>query len=259
MKLKPVGIALLSALVFSAQASDELIKKVKSVNNGRFATSDVKVLRAVPADSMKGLYEVSIDGRVLIMDNQAKFGVVGDLYDLTSMRNLTQENKMEAIKTKANQIIPTMPEDVFVTFKAKGETKATLTVFTDPTCFYCRKLHAEVGKLNEAGITVKYVPYPREGELSKYGNKSEGFDKTRQITCASDQQTAMTQVKKGTDANQFVKSNYENACEEQVRTGIKFGKAIGFGGTPFLHLDNGDVIPGFQEASALIPRMITKQ
>ena len=258
MKLKLVGLAIVSALAFSAQANQELIDKVKSINNGRFATADIQVLREVPAASMKGLYEVVVNGQVLVMDSDAHYGIVGDLYDLTTMTNLTQEKKMEAIKAKAASVIPTIPEDVFISFKPSGEKKATLTVFTDPTCGYCRKLHGEIEQLTAAGIEVRYVPYPRQGEFDQQGKITAGFEKTRQVTCAPDQSLAMTEVKGGTDAGKYVKASYSKACEDQVREGIKFGKSIGFGGTPFLHLDNGDIIPGYQPADALIKRMVGK-
>jgi thiol:disulfide interchange protein DsbC len=256
MKRKLIGLAIASAMAFSAQASEDLIKKVQTINNGRFATAEIVVLGEVPAPSMKGLFEVSVNGQVLIMDSDAHFGVVGDLYDLTTMTNLTQEKKLSAIKAKAAAVIPTIPKDILISFKSVGEKKATLTVFTDPTCGYCRKLHGEIGELNAAGIEVNYVPYPRQGELDPQGKATAGFEKTRQVTCATDTALAMTEVKGGTDAGKYVKASYDKACEDKVRDGIRFGKSIGFGGTPFLHLDNGDVIPGYQPAASLIQRMV---
>ena len=57
-------------------------------------------------------------------------------------------------------------EDMIV-FKPKGKTKAVLNVFTDVDCGYCRKLHREVSQLNDFGIEVRYLAYPRLESSSK--------------------------------------------------------------------------------------------
>ncbi|WP_414736189.1 thioredoxin fold domain-containing protein [Halomonas elongata] len=38
-----------------------------------------------------------------------------------------------------------------------------MTVFTDISCPYCQQLHQDIPQLNAAGITVHYLPYPRQG------------------------------------------------------------------------------------------------
>ncbi|HAH80198.1 MAG TPA: protein-disulfide isomerase, partial [Gammaproteobacteria bacterium] len=34
---------------------------------------------------------------------------------------------------------------------------------TDVDCGYCRKLHNEMAQINELGIEVRYLAYPRAG------------------------------------------------------------------------------------------------
>ena len=49
-----------------------------------------------------------------------------------------------------------------IVYKAPNE-KHSITVFTDISCGYCRKLHRELNDLLDAGITVKYLAFPRGG------------------------------------------------------------------------------------------------
>lgn len=65
-------------------------------------------------------------------------------------------------------------------FPATGEEKAVLNVFTDSSCPYCKKLHEEVSKLQEAGISVHYIPYPRGG------SRGPGYQELKQVWCAKD-------------------------------------------------------------------------
>uniref|UniRef100_A0A1I8AFG5 Thioredoxin-like_fold domain-containing protein n=1 Tax=Steinernema glaseri TaxID=37863 RepID=A0A1I8AFG5_9BILA len=73
--------------------------------------------------------------------------------------NLTEKAERVAIAKTINAI----PASEMVVYPAKGETKSHITVFTDTTCPYCHKLHAEVPELNKRGIEVRYVAFPRQG------------------------------------------------------------------------------------------------
>ena len=44
-----------------------------------------------------------------------------------------------------------------VVFDSIAERKASITVFTDIDCGFCRKLHQEVPSLNQMGVAVRYL------------------------------------------------------------------------------------------------------
>ena len=67
-----------------------------------------------------------------------------------------------------------------VVYPAIGETKSHITVFTDTTCPYCHKLHAEVPELNKRGIEVRYVAFPRQGL------GSPGDEQLQAVWCSKD-------------------------------------------------------------------------
>src|SRR5690606_21402114 len=54
-------------------------------------------------------------------------------------------------------------ESEMIIFEPDGERLATLTVFTDLDCPYCRRLHGEIEALNGMGIAVRYLAFPRQG------------------------------------------------------------------------------------------------
>src|SRR5690606_12134467 len=93
------------------------------------------------------------------------------------MRNLTAEVEAQAIKGVINDI----PTDELVVF-APPQPKTHVTVFTDVDCGFCRKLHEEVGQLNDLGIEVRYAAFPRAGMQSPTATTM------RSIWCAEDQQ-----------------------------------------------------------------------
>ena len=82
--------------------------------------------------------------------------------------------------TLRRQIFSTMDTDDFIVFKPEGETKAILNVFTDIDCGYCRKLHREVPALNQMGVEVRYLAYPRAGV------DSQSYKKIATAWCADD-------------------------------------------------------------------------
>jgi len=49
-----------------------------------------------------------------------------------------------------------------IVYKAPKE-EYQITVFTDSTCGYCRKLHKEIDGFLAEGISVRYMAFPRGG------------------------------------------------------------------------------------------------
>jgi thiol:disulfide interchange protein DsbC len=130
-------------------------------------------------------------------------------------------------------------KDDFITFSPKGETKASVVVFTDVDCGYCRKLHKEIPRLNEMGVEVKYLAYPRAG----IGSNS--YNKIASAWCAEDRQDAMNKLKAGEEIPMNVCES--NPVAEQFNIGIQ----AGLNGTPAIVLDSGELIPGYMPADKL--------
>ncbi len=182
-----------------------------------------------------GVYQVSVGPNVIYMSADAKYLFNGSLVDLTTRENLTEMAKNNA----RMQTLAKMDETAMIVFPAKGETKHTLTVFTDIDCPYCKKFHNEVATLNENGISVRYLAFPRSGP------QTPSYHKMVSIWCAKDRRQAMEDAKKGKDVT-------EAKCENPIMEQMIQAQNFGISGTPTLILDNGQMIPGYVPAQELI-------
>ena len=188
---------------------------------------------SVTESPIPGLYQVAYGTNVFYMTADGRYLVDGAMIDLSNRNNLTEtaraEGRVEAMKDVKR-------EDMIV-FPAEDE-RHVITVFTDIDCPYCQKLHDEVPQLNERGVTVQYMMFPRAGV------GSASFNKAVSAWCADDAQQALTDAKAR-------KPIEEKACDNPVRDQMALGEAVGVTGTPAIVLENGQLIPGYRPAKEL--------
>ena len=183
-----------------------------------------------------GLYVVHLqNGPTLHATKNGRYLIAGDLYKLSDqgLVNETQQAKMAKVES--------LPEKDMVIFKAENE-KAHITVFTDVDCGYCRMLHNDVASLNDMGITVRYLAYPRAGV------GSTAYRKMVSIWCSDDPKAWMTQAKLGQEVP-------ENKCVNPVASQYQLGNELGVRGTPSIVLDNGAFLPGYLPPQELAARL----
>ncbi|MFS1429142.1 thioredoxin fold domain-containing protein [Vibrio splendidus] len=129
-----------------------------------------------------------------------------------------------------------------VVYKAKNE-KASMVVFTDPTCPFCKKFHSEIEKYNEAGITVYYLFYPRHIGM---GMEDKNFKHAMKL---------MDSIWYNKDRNQAADDVFDGyrVSGEEVIEDIKnpafehylLGQIVGTEGTPRILMSNGDEMTGY--------------
>ena len=185
---------------------------------------------------LPGLYEAMLDSEVIYISADGRYVMMGDLRDIQTGKNLTEE-KRNQLRVDA---INSLDEKEMVVFAPQKETKEIVNVFTDVDCPYCAKFHQSVEKLNEAGIKVRYLAFPRAGV------GSDTYKTMVSVWCAKDKQKAMTAAK----ARQKVEPA---TCENSVDKEYELGKKIGVQGTPALVLSDGELIPGYVPPERLIP------
>lgn len=249
-----------SAEVFQARVNE----------NKNLATYGIEVQRAVTDFGFGDFYEVTLGGRdnaVLHIDQE--YLILGDVvkFENGTHNNVSQVYRSELQKEKVKEEVNSLDEKYFISYESTVEQNlGTLYVYTDTTCGYCRKLHLEIDQLLNEGIDVKYIAYPRSGseeqvpvsrdaEGNLVYNANKGLVDLSQVFCAEDSAQALTDVKAGTAGNKYDTASYKEnkaSCNEKVSEGYASGKRVGFGGTPFLYLDNGTVVPGYQPATAII-------
>lgn len=218
-------------------------------------TDDISVIKNTLALSMPGmpigsivpspvdgLYEVNIqDGQILYASADGQFFLTGDLYALTSkgLVNMGEQKRNDIRAAKISAI----DESEMIVYEAEGERKATLTVFTDVDCPYCRKLHAEVHLLNQEGIAVRYLAFPRTGL------DTETYFKMVAIWCSQDRINMFASASRGG-------SIPSEECANPVAEQYQLGQEVNVTGTPALVLEDGTILPGYVPAERLIAHIL---
>ncbi len=213
---------------FADSVSERLEARVSEFFEGSEVTS-------ISPSPVKGMYEVMLGPSLFYISEDGRYLMRGDMYDLEARRNLTDAKLALARKrvfgalTAGEQVVDFSPTD----------PKATLYVYTDIDCGYCRKLHREVPKLNKAGIAVRYLAFPRSGL------EGESFKKAAAVWCSADKRKAMTAAKQG-------KPVESGECKHPVAEQFNLGRAMGISGTPAMFTADGEQIGGYRPADELI-------
>ena len=220
---------------YSVEITPEYIDRIKQ----KFSSvrADLEVEKIEPSE-VEGIYQVTFkkNGSIYMAANGDHF-FSGDLFELSNGQivNVTEEKS----NGPRAELMAKVDRNDMVIFSPKGEVKASVSVFTDVDCGYCRKLHKEVPKLNEMGIEVKYLAYPRAG----IGSPS--YEKIASAWCSDDRKEAMNILKAGGSIDINVCKG--NPVADQYELGLK----VGLNGTPAIVLDSGRLIPGYMPAEQL--------
>jgi thiol:disulfide interchange protein DsbC len=223
-----------------AQQSDEMAwaqgLRDKLATTLTAATSSSVEIVAIARTPFAGLIEIELNtGETLFSDEKGDYLVTGDLFKAQEdgLVNLTAAAK----QGKVANWIAAVPEQEMIIFEP-DQTKATITVFTDVDCTYCRRLHGEIDAVLALGIRVRYVAYPRGGEAST------ALPKMISVWCSDDRKRSLTQAKHGQDLP-------TKTCDNHVLEHYNLGNKIGISGTPAIVLANGRVIPGYLDPTNL--------
>jgi thiol:disulfide interchange protein DsbC len=187
-----------------------------------------------------GISEVLVGPSVLYITNDGKYLFQGSLIDMATRTNLSEERRKDVRIAAINDF----GEDRMIIFPAE-KPRHTITVFTDIDCGYCRKLHNEIDKYNDKGITVRYLMFPRSGP------NSPSYDKAVSVWCEKDRRQALTDAKAG-------KALPKASCENPIKEEYELGSMIGIRGTPAIILEDGEMLPGYIPADRLAKALNTK-
>ena len=190
-----------------------------------------------PAHSpVQGMYLTSIDGISGYVSADGRYFIVGDMLDLASHRNVTEESRQAARRSLLQHV---EPNDAILFAPAKP--KYTVIVFTDVDCPYCRKLHGELAQLQARGIAVRYMAFPRSGPNTK------AWRTMAAVWCSSDRRDALTRATRG-DA-----VSAKGSCSDAViAKHYALGQQLGIPGTPMIVLSDGTSLGGYMSPDKLL-------
>lgn len=218
----------LSTWLPSVQAEEDEIRqslKSKFPNVGK--------LEHVIKTPYAGLYEVVIDDQLLYTDEQGKYLFEGNVIDLTSRRDVTEERRLKLFAIEFDKL----PLDLAVK-KVKGNGKRKIAQFTDPNCGFCKRLEREFSKTDNVTIySFLYPIFQGSAEL------------VRNVHCAGDP------VKAWDDLMLNGIAPPEATCKTPTDKVLALGKKLRVGGTPNLIFGDGTRSPGYLPAAELEKRL----
>ena len=134
-------------------------------------------IQSIEMGPVSGLFSVTLqDGSVLHAFEDGTYFIYGDMYKIQG-NDLVNQTETDRILRRRN-LMDSLDESNMIVFSPPGdEVKASITVFTDVDCTYCRMFHQEVSEMNKMGIAVRYLAFPRSGidEPHTSGYKKNGF------------------------------------------------------------------------------------
>jgi len=217
-----------------AQTTDEAITAIRSVFQ---TTQPNMVIEAIVPSPVDGMFEVTLfNGQTIYVTGDARFLIPGDMYEALpeGLVNRSEESR-NVVRAKK---IAAVPESEMIIFEPKDGRKATITVFTDVDCPYCRQLHGEMDRLNELGIAVRYLGYPSTGL------NTETHKKMVSTWCAENPNVMFTSATRGGAVP-------EASCDDPIASHYQLGREVGVTGTPALVLEDGSILPGYVPADTL--------
>ena len=192
-------------------------------------------LRATP---IPGIWEFTRDGDIAYVSADGRYAISGDLVELGSDTNLTEQHRRELRERE----LAAVPENDMLIFSPK-DPKYTVSVFTDVDCPYCRKLHSQIGEYNRLGIRVRYLLYPRNGPNTPSWTKAE------QVWCSSNRNDSLTKAKLG-------QSLSNKACTDTPLARFwALGQKFNIQGTPAIVLADGEMLPGYLPPDVLLKHL----
>ncbi len=188
---------------------------------------------SIEESAMPGIYEVTYGATIFYFNKDASLMFRGDIIDVNKRVNLTDAKRGVA----RAKMLSSMDESKMIVYPAKNET-AKVTVFTDIDCPYCVRLHRDMDAYNAAGITIRYMAFPRAG----IGSPS--YKKAVNVWCSDDPAKAMGDAKEK-------RPIADKSCDNPVAQQYQLGQALGVQGTPAMFFEDGTSKPGYMPAASL--------
>ncbi|WP_075384041.1 DsbC family protein [Acinetobacter pittii] len=202
------------------------------------ANINAKILDIKPTE-VPNLYWVNLEGMTSIYTtSDGKYLIQGDVIRLGGKELHNIGDNLQASENKKH--LAALKNEDLIVYPAKGgKAKHVIYVFTDASCPYCHKLHEHLPEINEKGIEVRYIAWPR----------GEQFMPTMEaIWCSADRKAAFNQAVQGINIPPA-------QCKNPVREQYQLGLNMGVNGTPAIYNVDGEYLGGYLTPDELIKRL----
>lgn len=227
-KLLPAVVLLFAVPISAQEATQEdsaELQQVREVVSGRFAEIDPE---EIFESKIPGWYTIRKGAIIAYISADGRYLLQGDMIDLENNANLTEESRNDA----RVKMMSDVPNEQLIVFTPE-KVEATVSIFTDIDCTFCRRLHAQLDEYMAQGIEIRYFLYPRNGPTSPSWAKAEN------VWCANDRNEALTMAKLDQDYPS------RNCDASVVSSHYLIGQDVGLRGTPAIVLHDGSLFSGY--------------
>lgn len=206
-------------------------------NNLKKSGIDINILSIKPT-AVDNIYWVSSsDMAPFFTDKQGKHVIQGQIVQVGDAEPVDISAKL--MQDVAKDKLAAEPITDMVVYPAKTDTKAVIYAFTDATCPYCQRLHQDVPTLNEAGVEVRYLAWPRN---------PQALTIMQSVWCAPDRKSAFEKAKNGGQ-------NPLATCDSAVNRHTELGFSLGVQGTPAVFDEQGRQLGGYLPPNQLLSEL----
>ena len=170
----------------------------------------------VAPSPVAGLWQVRIGGTMIYTDASGSLLLEGQLTDMRTRTNLTQEaiNKALAVPFDSLPL-----QDAVITHQ-EGRGERRIAVFADPNCGFCKRFEVDLHKLTNVRVYTFMLPF--------LGQKSA--DDVRSIMCAGDPSAVWRQWMLNGVAPQPNPGGFQAAAA--IERNLALARRLGITGTP---------------------------
>lgn len=168
--------------------------------------------------------------------------------------------KRQSISSFVNKLLSTSESFTF-NYPAHGEEKASVIVFSDPTCPYCKNLHDELPVLQDNGVSFHYIMFPRALSRGEGDPQAAAILSALEYAwCSRNPESALDEVYKN-----GIRGYAATSCDapkEQGRVNFPYAEhylmtqIADISATPTMLTSDGRVIKGFSGARRLLDEIL---
>jgi thiol:disulfide interchange protein DsbC len=217
------------------------IDHIKSID--AFKNSEVK------ETPIKGLYSSNQNGKIVFVDAEGKFAINGEMFERkgNAFISLRAKQEREARTEIMNEIFAHKSEyahypSLWTNDKGLADKRATIFVFSDITCPYCKHFHNDIANFQKSGIEIYYIPFPRKGLDDS--NTVKGLQK---ILCSKDKVSEYNKAFLNPEGYIKNTQSSEVSCSDSydLITFYNFADKLSVLGTPAIFTEKGSAIFGY--------------
>ena len=201
----------------------------------------------IETSPVSNLYTVMLNnGHPIYSNADGSYIITGAMLQIknSNVINLTENIIARHVASKLSKL----NIEELICYKPKNIAKGVIYVFTDVNCFYCKKFHQDITKLNELQIEVRLLAFPRNKKATNEFNYLVDIWSSINPKMALDKAMIATKIE---STNATKNSKALNIVEQQQALGLQ----LGITGTPSIILENGEIISGYVKPEVIAQKL----